>query len=675
MTATTVDRSPETGAPQKGWAGQSIPRKEDKRLIQGEGVFVDDVKRHGMGYVHFVRSPYAHARDRAHRRVQGRGPRGRLRDADRRRGRGPDRPVLPDRDSARRGHQGLRARGRQGPPRRRARRRGRRATRELARDAAELVEIDYEPLPVLVDARRPRRTMRRCCMRRSAQPDLARPFDWGDYDAASRRPTTSSDRAAALRPLLVDAARVQRRARRVQPRHRPVDDARNNQFPGFATIMMAPAMRVGIDKLRFVTQDIGGGFGNKISCTRTRRVLPAGAEAEPARAVDGVAHRPAHGELARQRADLPRRRGGREGRRDDARVPARTIDDCGAFPRYEPLGCIIWSQVTPGMYRWRNIRVDFTQVARTSRRRAEPRLLAVQHLWLTERIDIVAQELGIDPVEMRKRNYVRADEMPYETPNGCVYDSGDYAQALDEALKLAGYETIEERRREAESRGKLLGVGIGSTLDSGTNNFGQSTLINPELQFSGNNEVATVKLDIFGEIVVTLGTVPQGQGHETTASQLVADILSVTPDDVHVRPGHDSFWNSHAGFSGTYASQFAVTGLSAVKGAAENLAWEIKRVAGGVFGIEPDDVELAEGRRASGKPRGRDPVHGHRRDREREQRHPAAGRPRRDAQLPLRLRATVPAAGQGAQVRQPHAHLRHADPRLRDRDRPGDGRV
>ena len=91
-------------------------------------------------------------------------------------------------------------------------------------------------------------------------------------------------------------------------------------------------------------------------------------------------------------------------------------------------------------------------------------------------------------------------------------------------------------------------------------------MINPELQFSGNNEVATVKLDIFGEIVVTLGTTPQGQGHETTAAQVVADILKCSLDDVHVRAGHDSYWNSHAGFSGTYASQFAVTGLWRGKG-------------------------------------------------------------------------------------------------------------
>jgi 2-furoyl-CoA dehydrogenase large subunit len=167
---------------------------------------------------------------------------------------------------------------------------------------------------------------------------------------------------------------------------------------------------------------------------------------------------------------------------------------------------------------------------------------------------------------------------------------------LDIGLDLIGWGDIAAKRADAEARGKLLGVGIGSTLDSGTNNFGQSRLINPELQFSGNNEVATVKLDIFGEIVVTLGTTPQGQGHETTAAQVVADILGCSVDDVYVRAGHDSYWNSHAGFSGTYASQFAVTGLSAVKGATEMLAAEIKKLGSVILGGVPEDaLELAEG--------------------------------------------------------------------------------
>ena len=274
----------------------------------------------------------------------------------------------------------------------------------------------------------------------------------------------------------------------------------------------------------------------------------------------------------------------------------KALDDAGAFLRYEPLGGAIWVQVTPGMYRWQNIRVDYSQVitnkAPVSPNRGYSRM---QHLWLTERvIDIVAHELGFDPIAIRKLNYIQPEQMPYTTPSGGVYDSGDYPRALDMALELIGYDALEARRADARARGKLLGFGIGSTLDSGTNNFAQSQYVNPALQFSGNNEVATVKLDIFGEIVVTLGTTPQGQGHETTTSQVVADILGCSTDDVTVRVGHDSYWNSHAGFSGTYASQFAVSG-PAVKGAADGLAVQMRQLAALVLGAEPDDIELAGG--------------------------------------------------------------------------------
>ena len=198
-------------------------------------------------------------------------------------------------------------------------------------------------------------------------------------------------------------------------------------------------------------------------------------------------------------------------------------------------------------------------------------------------------------------------------------------------------------------------------------------MINPELQFSGNNEVATVKLDIFGEIVVTLGTTPQGQGHETTASQVVADILKCSVDDVHVRAGHDSYWNSHAGFSGTYATQFAVTGLSAVKGATEMLRDEIFKLAGAVFGGVPAEaLELADGGvRIKENPEAFLPFM-------------ACGAiiNANNAGLPEDLGVTlncryvyrppfeVPDVEQ--QVRQPHADLRGADPCRGDRDRPGD---
>ena len=149
-----------------------------------------------------------------------------------------------------------------------------------------------------------------------------------------------------------------------------------------------------------------------------------------------------------------------------------------------------------------------------------------------------------------------------------------------------------------------------------------------------------MKLDIFGEVVVTLGTVPQGQGHETTAAQVVADILGCSPDQVNVRRGHDTWFNSHAGFSGTYASQFAFTGLGAVKGAAELVRDEMIQLAAAVLQAPPEAIELVGGVRArQGRPAGGGAaVHGARRDHQREQRLPAA-RVQPDAEPPLRVPA------------------------------------
>ena len=602
MSTTTV--APETVeilAPQAPYKGQSVPRKEDRRLVQGEGVFVDDIKRHGMGYIHFVRSPYAHAHITSidvSKAESMKGVYGTLT--------GEEVASLTDpffqissvpggniKDYAlavgkvRYVGEAIVAVVAE--------------TRELARDASELVEIEYEPLDAVTDARHALDESKPV-LHEDAGGNLMWEgvYEWGDLDAAF----AEADKIVKIdelhfhrfnsTPLETDGALVEfNRGIGLWTIHT------NNQFPGFAAIMMGPAMRTGIDKLRFVTQDIGGGFGNKITthpqlvaCCLLARKL----------------NRPVQWTEWRTDFHMSMSHGNERWfhdtevavKSDGTLLGFRTkaLDDAGAWLRYEPLGGVIWAQVTPGMYRWRHIRLEFTQVA-TNKAPVSPNrgYSRMQHLWFTERIiDIVAHELELDPIEVRKRNYIRVEDMPYETPNGCVYDSGDYARMLDVATDLIGWADIDAKRLDAASRGKLLGVGIGSTLDSGTNNFGQSRMINPELQFSGNNEVATVKLDFFGEVVVTLGTTPQGQGHETTAAQVVADILGCSVDDVVVRAGHDSYWNSHAGFSGTYASQFAVTGLSAVKGASDMLAEQIKRLGSVILGGVPvEALELAEG--------------------------------------------------------------------------------
>jgi CO/xanthine dehydrogenase Mo-binding subunit len=602
VSTTTTPRTAPTEAPtelQKGHIGQSIPRKEDARLVQGQGLFFDDVRRHGTGYVHFVRTPYAHAKIVSidvSKALELDGVYGTIT--------GDEVAIQTDPFFEMSTPPGANIKDyalavgkvrHMGEPVAAVCAR----TRELARDAAELVEVEYEPLPALVDGEEALKDETILHDDAGSNVVWSGVFDWGDWETAK----AEADHVVRIERLhfhrfsstpLECAGALVEYDKGVQQWTIHC----NHQMPGVGAIWMAPALRVGIDKLRFVTNDIGGGFGNKI-CLHPQFVVLCLMARKLGRPVQWTEWRTdqhtanAHGnERTFLDVEVAVKADG-----ELTGFSVKAIDDAGAYPRYEPLGCIIWAQVTPGVYRWKNIRVDFTQVC-TNKSPVSPNrgYSRMQHLWLTERIcDIVGAELGIDPVEMRKRNYIRADEMPYETPNGCVYDSGDYARCLDMALELVDYESIEARRADAEARGKLLGVGIGSTLDSGTNNFGQSQLLNPELQFSGNNEAATVKLDIFGEVVVTLGTVPQGQGHETTSAQVVADILGCTPDQVNVRRGHDSAYNSHAGFSGTYASQFAVTGLGAVKGAAELLRDEMVKLAAFVLQAEESQIELADG--------------------------------------------------------------------------------
>src|SRR5438094_8413500 len=196
---------------------------------------------------------------------------------------------------------------------------------------------------------------------------------------------------------------------------------------------------------------------------------------------------------------------------------------------------------------------------------------------------------------MRLRNYIRTEEFPYTTPNGCVYDAGNYPKMMEIAKRLIGWNEWKKKQAELRTEGCLIGIGIGTTLDSGTNNFGQSQIVNPGAPFSGNSQGANCKLDIYGEVVVAVGSCPQGQGHETTAAQVVADVLNIHADMVTVRTGFDTERNVHTGASGTYASQFAVSGLSAVHGAARKLKNEMKQLAAFLLTTGEESLECGMG--------------------------------------------------------------------------------
>ncbi len=599
MSGATEIRTWEAPAQLGKSVGQSIPRKEDKRLLKGEGLFIDDLWMHRMGHVHFVRSPHAHAvigeidvskalavegvyatlTGEEARRLTDRyqqiapEPGGRIKDYCLAVGKArhvgePVAAVLAE-------------------------------TRELARDAAALIQIDYEPLPAVVDGVE------------AASPDAVQihtdvgsnvgwhgVYDFGDIewalenaDHVVRIPHLHFHRFSST-PLECNAALVN-----WESGTGTIEIHSNNQMPQFAALYIAPALGVPTDQLSFKSQDIGGAFGLKITSYTTITALAL---------LSRKANRPAKWTEYRSE-HLAGSCHGNERTFREIEVPvmadgtilgfkASAYDDVGAFMRYEPLGGVIFSQVLPGCYRFQHLQVDYKTVL-TNKTPVGPNrgYSRLQHLWMIERIvDVVAGQLGFDPVELRKHNYIRADEFPYETPNGCLYDSGDYHSALDRALELADYEDWRKRQSEPPE-GKRIGIGIGSTLDSGTNNFGQARIINKNLPYSGNGEAAICRLDLHGNVSLTLGTVPQGQGHATTAAQVVADVLDMPPDEVFVQAGADSARNCYVAFSGTYASQFAVTGIGAAMGAAKGLREEICTVAACVLECPVEELLVYAG--------------------------------------------------------------------------------
>src|SRR5579864_5538662 len=582
------------------WVGQPIRRKEEDRLVRGKGIFVDDQKLTGMLHICFVRSTYAHAKINSvdvskaaalpgvvctltGKEVKGLvqpfieiGPDVGQKIADY--------PMAIDRVVY------------QGEPVAAVVA----ETRMGAEDAAELVEVDYEPLPAVMTAEDASKGETLIHPQMGPHPNWHGLFEYGNVERALKQ-AAHVVHISRLHFHRFSSTPLENNAMIASwdSRSDRIEYWSNNSFPSFAAQFLSPALGVRIDQIYMKSFDIGGGFGIKITNYPYMALCALASRKTGGRPVKWSETRTEHMQASAH---------GNERTFFDTRVAldkngvitaieSRHVDDCGAFPRYEPLGCVIWAQVLPGAYRVKHVRIDMNQVV-TNKCPVGPNrgYSRMQQLWFMERVlDICGHSLGIPTDEMRVRNYIRKNEMPYTTPNGCVYDSGDYAGMLAMAKNLIGWDDWKEKQAAARKEGRWIGLGIGSTLDSGTNNFGQAQIINNFAPFSGQSKAANAKLDIYGEVVVSMGSVPQGQGHETTAAQVVADALNITPDLVNVRPGFDTAHNAYTGHTGTYASQFAVSGLTAIHGAAMKLRKELSRLAAWKLQAKEKDLEFGVG--------------------------------------------------------------------------------
>jgi len=582
------------------WVGQPIRRVEEDRLVRGKGIFVDDQKLTGMLHIRFVRSSYGHAkitRVDVKKAAALPGVVCTLTGAEVKGLVNPFIEIGPDVGQKIADYpMAVDKAVYQGEPVAAVVA----ETRLTAEDAAELVEVDYEPLPPVMTAEDALKDESLVHPEMGTNRNWHGVFEYGDVEKAFKQAAhvVHIDRLHFHRfsstPLECNAMIAV-----WDSRSERIEYWSNNSFPSFAAQFLSPSLGVRIDQILMKSFDIGGGFGIKITNYPYMALCALASRKAGDRPVKWTETRTEHMQASAH---------GNERTFLDTRVAldkngvitaidSRHVDDCGAYPRYEPLGCVIWAQVLPGSYRVRNIRIDMNQVV-TNKCPVGPNrgYSRMQQLWFLERVlDICGHSLGIPTDEMRLRNYIRKNEMPYETPNGCVYDSGDYAGMLAMGKKLVGWDDWKMKQSAARKEGRWIGLGIGSTLDSGTNNFGQARIINAGAPFSGQSKAAIAKLDIYGEVVISMGSVPQGQGHETTAAQVVADVLGVSPDLVKVKPGFDTEQNAYTGHTGTYASQFAVTGLSAIHGAATKLRKEMSRLAAWALKAKEKDLEFGVG--------------------------------------------------------------------------------
>lgn len=583
------------------YEGQALLRREDDRLLRAEGEFADDTPTFRLAYVQFVRSPFAHARI-TKIDVTGAGKVkgfvGTLTPEDVEELSDPfieyqggpgaaevDRPLASGGKVRYVGEPVVAVAA---------------DSREAARDAAAAVVVEYEQLPAVVDTR---------AAIEPGAPVLHETigeniswqgnFDFGDIDFAMEN---------ADHVIEVDQLHFHRFSPTpLEAFVISVDyDAGMDTFtiqsgcaqPQLTLLMVAKALRHPVEKIRLFSKDIGGSFGVKVGM-----FVPMVALALMARKF----RRPVRWTQTRSEAHME---GGHSNERtftnikmavqNDGTVLGVTydaLDDHGAYTRYEPLAAPIWSQVANACYQIKHLRVNwksvYTNKGPTLPVRGYSRM---QHLWAMERLfDIAATKLGFDPVEFRLKNYIQPDQYPYTTVNDCVYDSGNLPESLRRVLELIDYEDAKKLQAAAIGTGKRIGIGIGSTLDSGTNNFGQSRYINPDSGMSGNTEAGLVRMGSDGSVYVVTGGVAYGQGHETTMAQVVADMLGLEPDDLITHRGGDSLLGVQTGFSGSYASQFVVTGIGALIDATNKLIREIKLVAGSQLGATPEELVLEDG--------------------------------------------------------------------------------
>ncbi len=588
--------------PKDSGIGASPKRREDVRFLTGKGRYTDDINVAGQAHVVFLRSDVAHGRINSIDTGPAEAMEGVIRiftatDFDGvggipcgwqitdRQGNAmqePKHPILAEGKVRHVGDQIAAVVA---------------ETREQAQDAAEAIVVDIEQLPVVMDMKKALADGAPL-VHEDLTSNLC--YDWGFVEENRDAVATAISEAAHVTTLeLVNNRLI---ANPMEPRVAVGDYTSHDDHSTLYTTSQNPhvirllmgAFVLGIPehKLRVVAPDVGGGFGTKIFhyaeeafCTFAAKQLERPVKWTSSRSEAFMSD--AHGRDHVTKIELAL-----DADNNFTAIRTETYANMGAYLSTFAPSVPTWLHGTlmAGNYKtplvYVNVKAVFTNTVPVDAYRGAGRPEAT--FQLERVVDKAARELGVDPVELRRQNFIT--EFPYQTPVAVEYDTGDYNATMDRLLEMIDRDGFAARRADSESRGKMRGLGINSYIEAC--GIAPSALVGQLGARAGLYESATVRVNATGGLVVMTGSHSHGQGHETSFAQVVSDMIGIPDDQVEIVHGDTD--RSPMGM-GTYGSRSLAVGGSAIVRATEKIIAKAKKIASHLMEASEEDIELKDG--------------------------------------------------------------------------------
>jgi carbon-monoxide dehydrogenase large subunit len=577
------------------WIGQSVARKEDRKLLTGQGSFVDNMTLPGTIYMALVRSPYAHARIAGVDTKQAAAAEGVVAvfsGADLAEDWKASLPTawLPTEDTASPMHRPLATD--------KARYEGDAVavvvadSRAAANDAAELVVVDYEPLDAVVD---PEAALADGAPIVHDDLGTNRCYTWkldaGEVDKLFAGAATTVSCRFRQQRLIPNA--IEPRACLAQPVMDELTLWSTTQVPHILRVLSAVVLGIPETKIRVVAPDVGGGFGSKLN-VYAEEMLVLTLARRLGRPVKWTEERTEgylatiHGRDVWQEIELAADANGKV-----TAVRARLTAAMGAYLQLVTAGIpLLGAWLYAGCYDVEAYSLHctgvFTNTTPTDAYRGAGRPEAT--FAIERAMDVLARKLDLDPVELRRRNFIK--EFPATLASGLTIDAGDYEASLDRALEVLDYDALRREQAERRARGDRMQLGIGFSTYNEMCGLAPSRILSAIRYGAGGWDAATIRCLPTGTVQALVGTSPHGQAHETTFSQIVADRFGCTPDEVEVLHGDTSI--STLGMD-TYGSRSLAVGGVALYNAAERIIEKARTIAAHQLEVDEDDLEYAAG--------------------------------------------------------------------------------